>query len=349
MNVLITGGAGFIGSHLAGALIKNGDRVSIIDDISTGAAENVAHLRDHPQFFFINGSILNRELMEEMIDDCDIVYHLAAAVGVKYIMANRLKAFDVNVRGTEIVLELASKDKKKVMIASSSEIYGKNGKVPYKEDDDRVLGSTTLHRWSYSCTKALDEFLALAYWWERALPVVIMRFFNTVGPRQLGRYGMVVPRFVEYALSGAPLTVYGDGSQTRCFTDVDDVVRAISSLAECPDAVGHIFNVGSDEEVSINDLASRTIGLAGGSSAIEYVPYYEAYGEGFEDMKRRVPDISKIYEFIGWKPEVRLDDILVRMIAYSKQTRPNLAVSEQSVQWTKTRVETANYDRSMSP
>ena len=266
--------------------------------------------------------------MEEMIDDCDVVYHLAAAVGVKYIMANRLKAFDVNVRGTEIVLELASKDKKKVMIASSSEVYGKNGKVPYKEDDDRVLGSTMLHRWSYSCTKALDEFLALAYWWERALPVVIMRFFNTVGPRQLGRYGMVVPRFVEYALSGAPLTVYGDGSQTRCFTDVDDCVRAISSLAGCPDAVGHIFNVGSDEEVSINDLASRIIRLAAGSSAIEYVPYYEAYGEGFEDMKRRVPDISKIYEFIGWKPEVRLDDILVRMIAYSKKALKSLKPSK---------------------
>ena len=320
MKALITGGAGFIGSHLAEALIDKGDNVCVVDDISTGTAENIAHLRGDPRFSFIDDSILNEGLMEEVIGDCDIVYHLAAAVGVKYVMENRLKALEINVRGTEIVLDLASKGNKKVMLASSSEVYGKNGKVPYREDDDRVLGSTALCRWSYSCTKALDEYLALGYWHEEELPVVIMRFFNTVGPRQLGRYGMVVPRFIERALAGEPLSVYGDGTQTRCFTYVEDVVRAIVALAECPDAVGCVFNVGCDEETSMNDLAKKVIELANSSSIIEHIPYGEAYGEGFEDMKRRMPDISKIYRFVGWKPEVGLDDILARMIAHFKQT-----------------------------
>ncbi len=320
MNSLITGGAGFIGSHLAEALIEGGDSVCIIDNVSTGTAENVAHLQNKPRFCFINDSVLNEDLMKELVDDCDMIYHLAAAVGVKYIMENRLKAFEINVRGTETVLELASQAGKKVMIASSSEIYGKNGKVPYKEDDDRVLGSTTFHRWSYSCTKALSEFLALAYWQDRGLPVIITRFFNTVGPRQLGRYGMVVPRFIERALSGEPLTVYGDGSQTRCFTYVEDVVGAIISLVECPDAVGHIFNVGGNEEISIGDLAKKVTELADSGSVIEYIPYEEAYGDGFEDMKRRVPDISKIYQFIGWKPKLTLDDMLMRMIKYARES-----------------------------
>ena len=319
MNALITGGAGFIGSHLAESLIKNGDSVSIIDDISTGSIENVAHLHEHPQFLLVRGSILDRELMEKMIDDCDIVYHLAAAVGVKYIMENRLKALEINVQGTEIVLNLASKENKKVMLASSSEIYGKNGKAPFKEDDDRILGSTMLFRWSYSCTKALNEYLALAYCKEKGLPVVIMRFFNTVGPRQSGQHGMVIPRFIERALVGDPLSVYGDGTQTRCFTYVDDVVRAITTLAECPDAVGCVFNVGSDEEISISDLARRIIKLTNSSSTIEYVPYYEAYGEGFEDMNRRIPNTSIIFQLVGWKPEIELDDILMKMIEYFKQ------------------------------
>ena len=266
--------------------------------------------------------------MGEVISDCDMVYHLAAAVGVEYIMKNRLRTFKVNTRGTEIVLELASKEKKKVMIASTSEIYGKNGRVPYKEDDDRVLGSTALYRWGYSCTKELDEFLALAYWQEKELPVVIMRFFNTIGPRQLGRYGMVVPRFIECAVSDAPLSVYGDGTQSRCFAYIDDVIRGIIALAECPDAVGQIFNIGSDEEVSIDSLARKIIGLANSSSTIEYVPYEKAYGEGFEDMKRRVPDISKIYQFVGWNPEVGLDDILIRMIEHFRRMNPTAAVSE---------------------
>ena len=314
MNVLITGGAGFIGSHLAETLIEKGNRVCVIDNLSTGVGKNIEHVWEHPNFSLITGSVLNEELMEKGIDECDIIYHLAAAVGVKYIMDNRLKSLQLNARGTEIVLELASKENKKVMIASSSEIYGKNGKVPYKEDDDRLLGPTTLHRWSYSCAKALNEFLALAYWQERGLPVVIMRFFNIVGPRQLGCYGMVVPRFVKNAIEGAPLTVYGDGTQSRCFTYIDDVVKAIIALAKCPDAIGQIFNVGSNEEISIGDLAKKIIKLANSSSKIEYTPYKEAYGDGFEDMMRRVPDISKIDKFVGWKPEVKLDDILMRMI-----------------------------------
>ena len=319
MNILITGGAGFIGSHLAEALIKRGDRVYVVDALSTGRLENVEHIRGNPLFSLIRDSILNEQLMADVIDKCDIIYHLAAAVGVKYIMENRLKTFEVNVEGTKIVLQLASKDKKKVMLASSSEVYGKNGKVPFSENDDSVLGPTTVYRWSYADTKRIDEELALTYWYERRLPIVIMRFFNTVGPRQLGRYGMVVPRFIESALSGAPLTVYDDGTQTRCFTYVDDVVRAMLALAECPDAVGEVFNVGSDEEISIKDLAKMILHLTNSSSKIEYIPYKEAYGEGFEDMKRRVPDISKIRKAIGWQPEVDLDELLQRVFAYERE------------------------------
>ena len=326
MNVLITGGAGFIGSHLAEALIKRGDRVCIVDDLSTGRVKNIEHLQGKRQFSFIKDSVLNERLMERVIDDCDIIYHLAAAVGVKYIMENRLKTFE-NVQGTRIVLELASKacllasrkDKKKVMLASTSEVYGKNGKVPFSEDDDSVLGPTTVHRWSYADTKRIGEGLAFAYRSERQLPIVIMRFFNTVGPRQLGHYGMVVPRFIESALSSSPLTVYDDGTQSRCFTYVDDVLRAMLALAECPDAVGEVFNVGSDEEISIKDLAKMVIQLTNSSSKIEYIPYKEAYGEGFEDMKRRVPDISKIRKFIGWQPEVDLEELLQRVIAYERE------------------------------
>ena len=329
MNALITGGAGFIGSHLADALIERGDRVCVVDDFSTGIAKNIEHLQGNPKFSLINDSVLNEGLMEQVIDDCDIIYHLAAAVGVKYIMENRLKTFDVNVEGTKIVLQLASKacllasrkDKKKVMLASSSEVYGKNGKVPFSEDDDSVLGPTNVFRWSYADTKRIDEELAFVHFYERGLPIVIMRFFNTVGPRQLGRYGMVVPRFIERALAGEPLPVYGEGVQTRCFTYVDDVIRAIIALAECPAAVGQIVNIGSDEEISITDLARKIIKLANSSSKIEYIPYKEAYGEGFEDMMRRVPDISKIYLLLGWKPKVGLDETLTKMIEYFREKR----------------------------
>jgi len=316
MNVLITGGAGFIGSHLAESLIEKGDRVYVVDNLSTGRLENLANLQGHPRFSLIIDSILNEKLILDVINKCDIIYHLAAAVGVKYIMENRLNAIQVNVRGTEIVLEKASKDKKKVIIASTSEIYGKNGKVPFHEDDDRVLGATTLHRWSYSCTKALDEFLALAFCKEMQLPIVIVRLFNTVGPRQVGQYGMVVPRFIQSALADAPITVHGDGTQTRCFTFVSDVIRGMIDLADCPDAVGQVFNIGSNDEISIEDLARRIIQLANSSSTIEYITYEEAYGKDFEDMKRRVPDINKIDKFVGWKPFFGIDEILTRMITY---------------------------------
>jgi UDP-glucose 4-epimerase len=329
MNALITGGAGFIGSHLAEALIERGDRVCVVDDLSTGIAQNIEHLQGKRQFSFINDSVLNERLMGQVIDDCDIIYHLAAAVGVKYIMENRLKTFEVNVQGTMIVLQLASKacllasrkDKKKVMLASSSEVYGKNRNVLFSEDDDSVLGPTTVYRWSYADTKRIDEEFALAHLDERGLPIIIMRLFNTVGPRQLGRYGMVVPRFTERALAGEPLPVYGEGVQTRCFTYVDDVIRAMIALAECPDAVGQIFNIGGDEEISINDLARKIIKLANSSSTIKYIPYKEAYGEGFEDMMRRVPNISKIYRFIGWRPQVGLDETLIKMIEYFREKR----------------------------
>ena len=319
MNILITGGAGFIGSHLAEELIKEGENVNVVDDLSTGRIENISSLLDNPQFSFIQGNILNEKLMAEVIEKCELVYHLAAAVGVKYIMENRLNTLQTNVRGTENILELASKDKKKVMLASSSEVYGKNGNVPFNEESVSVIGPTTLHRWSYACTKMVDEFWAFVYFIEKQLPIVIMRFFNTVGQRQLGRYGMVVPRFIKRALSGAPLQVYGDGTQTRCFTYISDVIRAMVELATCSDAVGEVFNIGSEEEISIKDLAKKIIKLTGSSSMVEYIPYEEAYGEGFEDMKRRVPDISKIKRFIGWQPEVDLDELLQRVTAYERE------------------------------
>ena len=319
MNILITGGAGFIGSHLAEELIKEGENVNVVDDLSTGRIENISSLLDNPQFSFIQGNILNEKLMAEVIEKCELVYHLAAAVGVKYIMENRLNTLQTNVRGTENILELASKDKKKVMLASSSEVYGKNGNVPFNEESVSVIGPTTLHRWSYACTKMVDEFWAFVYFIEKQLPIVIMRFFNTVGQRQLGRYGMVVPRFIKRALSGAPLQVYGDGTQTRCFTYISDVIRAMVELATCSDAVGEVFNIGSEEEISIKDLAKKIIKLTGSSSMVEYIPYEEAYGEGFEDMKRRVPDISKIKRFIGWQPEVSLDELLKKVIAYERE------------------------------
>ena len=319
MNILITGGAGFIGSHLAEELIKEGENVNVVDDLSTGRIENISSLLDNPQFSFIQGNILNEKLMAEVIEKCELVYHLAAAVGVKYIMENRLNTLQTNVRGTENILELASKDKKKVMLASSSEVYGKNGNVPFNEESVSVIGPTTLHRWSYACTKMVDEFWAFVYFIEKQLPIVIMRFFNTVGQRQLGRYGMVVPRFIKRALSGAPLQVYGDGTQTRCFTSISDVIRAMVELAFCKDAVGEVFNIGSEEEISIKDLAKKIIKLTGSSSEIEYIPYEKAYGEGFEDMKRRVPDISKIKRFIGWQPEVSLDELLKKVIAYERE------------------------------
>jgi UDP-glucose 4-epimerase len=316
LSCLVTGGAGFIGSHLSEELIREGNNVCAVDDLSTGRLENIKHLLSNKRFSLVNGSVLDRSLMKKLVDESDVIYHLAAAVGVKYIIENPLKAIQTNVHGTETVLELASERKQKVMIASSSEVYGKDGGVPYKEDGDRLMGSTTTSRWSYACTKALDEFTALAYFRERGVPVVIVRFFNTCGPRQTGQYGMVIPRFVRNALLGKPIVVYGDGSQTRCFTYVGDAVRAVSVLMESDRAIGEVFNVGSIQEIEIRELARKVIELTGSSSKIEFMSYKEAYGEGFEDMKRRVPDITKIRNLIGWYPEVNLDELLQRVIAY---------------------------------
>jgi len=296
--------------------LQKGNKVYGIDNFATGSMQNLAHILGHERMTFVNGDILNRELMAELISEVDIIYHLAAAVGVKYIIENTLKAIQTNIYGTDTVLELAAMDKKKVMIASSSEVYGKNGKVPYREDGDRLLGPTTLARWSYACAKTLDEFMSLAYFKEQGLPVVIVRFFNTCGPRQTGKYGMVIPRFVKNALMGIPLIVHGDGTQTRCFTYVGDAIRAITTLMETEEAVGEIFNVGNIEEIQIIDLARKIIELTGSSSEIQCISYEEAFGEGFVDMKRRVPDISKVSNLIGWRPEVDLDKLLKMIIAY---------------------------------
>ena len=315
MKVLVTGGAGFIGSHLAEALVKRGDEVWVVDDLSTGSLENIAHLEAQEGFHFSKGTVLDHPLMEELVEWSERVYHLAAAVGVKYIIEHPLESIRVNVRGTEIVLDLAQREGQKVILASTSEIYGKADSGRFKETDDRVLGTTSISRWSYSCTKALDEFLALAFYRERGLPVVIVRLFNTCGPRQSGRYGMVVPRFISQALDGEPITVYGDGEQTRSFTYVSDVVHAMMGLADADGAVGEVFNIGGEKEVTINELARSVRRLSGSSSPIVHVPYEEAYESGFEDMRHRVPDISKLQAAIGYKPEVELEEILRRILA----------------------------------
>ncbi|MBU0604886.1 MAG: GDP-mannose 4,6-dehydratase [Candidatus Omnitrophica bacterium] len=319
MKILITGGAGFIGSHLVEELLKKGEEVVVIDNLSTGNMENIEHLKSNPKFSFHIDTIMNEELMKRLIKNCDVVYHMAAAVGVKYIIDNPLESMQTNVKGTEIVLELAnSLGKKKVIIASTSEIYGKDrpGKKIFKEEDDRVLGPTTISRWSYSCAKAMDEFLSLAYWREKKLPVVIVRFFNTVGPRQSGMYGMVVPRFVKHALLGQPITIYGDGKQTRSFTYVSDAVRAITGLANNQKAVGEIFNIGNPGAISIQDLAEKIKKLTKSDSPIMHIPYEKAYEKGFEDMRHRAPDITKIKELIGFQPKVDLDEMLMNIIKY---------------------------------
>jgi UDP-glucose 4-epimerase len=318
LRVLITGGAGFIGSYLAEAYIERGDEVYVIDDLSTGSRENVSHILKHPMFHFVNDTILNREAMLELTGICDVLVHLAAAVGVKLIIEEPLKTIHTNIAGTELVLELANKFRKKTFIASTSEVYGRNSKVPLKEDDARIYGSTAVARWSYAATKAMDEFLALAYFRNKQLPVIIARLFNTVGPRQTGRYGMVIPRFVDQALRNEPITIYGDGNQTRTFTYVKDVVRGVLALIDEPRAVGEIFNMGGDEEVSINELADRIKAMTGSSSQIRRIPYEEAYQEGFEDMERRVPDIGKINRLIGYTNSHDLNSILADVIEYER-------------------------------
>ena len=316
MRILITGGAGFIGSHLADAYVARGDEVHIIDDLSTGSFRNIQHLKSNPLFTYTIDSVLNQPVLSEVMDQCDVVYHLAAAVGVKLIMESPVHTIETNVRGTEVVLAQANKKKKRVLIASTSEVYGLSEHLPFHEDGPLVMGATTKHRWSYACSKAIDEFLALAYYREKKLPTTIVRLFNTVGPRQTGQYGMVIPSFVKQALAGRPITVFGDGTQSRCFGFVGDVVEALMKLMEEPKAVGQVFNIGSDEEIQIGQLAERVRQLTGSKSEITFMPYDEAYEEGFEDMPRRIPDISKVRALVGFTPKVTLDEILRSVIAY---------------------------------
>jgi UDP-glucose 4-epimerase len=313
-SVLITGGAGFIGSHLAEELLHKGHEVTALDNLSTGRLENVAHLEKTPGFRLVIGDILNETLVDKLVEQSEWVFHLAAAVGVELIVKDPIGVLTTNIKGSEVVIETAYRYRRKILIASTSEIYGKNSKGPLKEDDDRILGSTTKSRWSYSTSKAVDEILAYTYWKEKQLPAIIVRLFNTVGPRQTGHYGMVIPRFVEQALKGKDITVYGDGTQTRCFLYVKDVARAMVKLMETPEAVGQVFNLGSQQEVSIHELARKVVEMAGSSSRVVFVPYDEAYEEGFEDMQRRVPDTSKAAAMIGFKPTADLEAILKMVV-----------------------------------
>lgn len=319
MRVLITGGAGFIGSHLADAYLQRGDEVFVLDDLSTGTIENISHLKDSPKFHYTIESVHNHPVTAELVDQCDVIFHLAAAVGVRLIVESPVRTIETNVHGTEVVLSLANKKKKKVLVASTSEVYGLSTEVPFREDGNLVMGATTKGRWSYACSKAIDEFLAHAYWREKKLPTVIVRLFNTVGPRQTGQYGMVIPTFVKQALSGSPITVYGDGKQSRCFCYVGDVVGALMRLMDHPEAVGQVFNIGSNEEISILDLAERVKELTHSDSEIVLVPYDEAYEEGFEDMPRRIPDISKVDRLVGFCPEKSLDNILTNVIEFHRE------------------------------
>lgn len=310
MNVCITGGCGFIGSHLAERLLGRGDRVLVLDDLSTGAMANIAHLIGQPGFDYRIGSALDVPLVSEMVDRADVVVHLAAAVGVRLIVERPVHTIETNVRATEVVLAAAAKKQKMVVLASTSEVYGKSASVPFREDQDLQLGPTSHSRWAYACSKALDEWLALAYSSEKGVPVVITRFFNTVGPRQTGRYGMVLPNFAQQALRGEPITVYGTGQQSRCFGHVRDAVEAVIRLMETPEALGEVFNVGTTNEVSMIELATRVRDAAGSKSEIRLVPYSEAYAAGFEDMMRRVPDVSKLFRVTGFKPMTTLDEII---------------------------------------
>ena len=322
MRVLITGGAGFIGSHLADACLARGDEVFIIDDLSTGSFENIRHLKEQPRFHYTIDNVHNQPVTAELVDQCDVIFHLAAAVGVKLIVESPVHTIETNIRGTEAVLSLANKKKKKVLIASTSEVYGLSTQVPFTEDGNLVMGATTKGRWSYACSKAIDEFLALAYWREKKLPTIVVRLFNTVGPRQTGQYGMVIPTFVKQALSERPITVYGDGQQSRCFCYVGDVVGALMKLMDDEQAIGEVFNIGSNQEITIGDLAKKVKELTHSESEIVLVPYDEAYEEGFEDMPRRIPDISKVNRQIGFRPEMDLEGILKSVIEFHSGQQP---------------------------
>jgi UDP-glucose 4-epimerase len=318
VKALITGGAGFIGSHLAERLLEDGHEVMVLDNLSTGSIDNITHLKGRSGFSYTIESVTNESLLAELIDGSDVVFHLAAAVGVKLIVEQPVHTIETNVHGTEVVLKHANKKKKLVFIASTSEVYGKSTDVPFREAADLVLGPSAKHRWAYACSKLIDEFLALAYWKEKKLPVIIVRLFNTVGPRQTGQYGMVVPTFVRQALAGQPITVFGDGTQQRSFTYVGDVVEALVRLAADKRAIGEVFNIGNMGEITIADLAARVKAMTGSCSPIHYIPYDQAYEEGFEDMPRRVPDISKIREFVGYEPKVQLDEILRTVIEHMR-------------------------------
>jgi UDP-glucose 4-epimerase len=319
VKALITGGAGFIGSHLAERLLQLEHDVLVLDNLSTGSIENIVHLKGEKRFSYVIDSVTSEPLLAEMVDSSDVVFHLAAAVGVKLIVEQPVHTIETNVHGTEVVLKHANKKKKLVFIASTSEVYGKSADVPFRDSSDVVLGPSAKHRWAYACSKLIDEFLALAYWKEKKLPVVIVRLFNTVGPRQTGQYGMVLPTFVRQALSGHPITVFGDGMQSRSFTYVSDVVDALIAIASERRAVGEVFNIGNTGEISIADLAARVKTLTCSDSAIQLVPYDQAYEAGFEDMPRRVPDISKLRALVGYEPKVELDEIILRVIDYIRE------------------------------
>jgi UDP-glucose 4-epimerase len=316
MRYLITGGAGFIGSHLAEGLLERGHEVYVIDDLSTGSIDNIEHLKPNPAFHYIIETIFNEPVLAELVDKCDAVFHLAAAVGVLLIVESPVRTIETNISGTEIVLRHASKKKRPVLIASSSEVYGKSSKIPFSEEDDLILGPTIKGRWSYACSKAIDEFLAISYWKERKLPTIVMRIFNTVGPRQTGRYGMVIPRFVQQAIAGKPITVYGDGKQSRCFAYVTDVVDGLIKIIQQPRAYGNVFNIGDDREISIEQLARLVKRRLNSKSEIKYIPYDQAYEQGFEDMRHRVPDLTKIRSLIGYQPAYTIEQILDKVIEY---------------------------------
>lgn len=319
MKVLITGGAGFIGSHLAERFLNREDDVFVIDDLSTGSIDNIRHLKAHKRFEYFLDSVENRQLTAELVDECDVVFHLAAAVGVRLIVESPVRTIQTNVRATEMVLDLAAKKKKRVLVTSTSEVYGKRTQIPFREDDDLLMGPSSKGRWSYACSKALDEFLALAYWKEKRVPTTVVRLFNTVGPRQTGRYGMVVPNFVRQALLNENITIFGDGTQRRCFLHVSDAVDALMSIMPQTSAVGEVYNIGSPEEVSIRGLAEKVKAMTDSTSKIVSIPYSEAYEEGFEDMLRRVPDVSKLHALIGFKPQFSLTDILKDVISYTQR------------------------------
>ena len=321
MVYLITGGAGFIGSHLAERLLERGDEVLLMDNLSTGSMENIRHLKKYDRMHYFLEPLENRQLLAELVDEADVIFHLAAAVGVKLIVESPVRTIETNVNGTQMVLEAAVRKRKLVFAASTSEVYGKNTNIPFHEDADLVLGPTTKGRWSYAASKALDEFLALSYWREKHLPVIIARLFNTVGPRQTGRYGMVLPNFVSQALEGAPITVYGSGKQSRCFCDVREAVEALLRLSEKDKAIGEVVNVGNDQEITIENLARLVKDRTGSSSPIEYIPYDQAYEPGFEDMFRRVPSLDKLRQLTGFRPTVKMPEVIDRVAAYQGRKR----------------------------